>query len=571
MAESSSTPKSRKRSNAISVAKRAKKFEGTQFLPPQEVKPSSDFIAVDKKAMEDLAIGKFSPAEKNTEANFLQEQIRIQEQKNKLIYELPFLYGWKWYPWAREFFESRNKQNFLCAANQISKSSTQIRKAIHWATATDLWPQLWARKPSQFWYLYPTQDVVDAEFELKWEREFLPRGSMKDDPQYGWKVIKGDKGRIKGIRFNSGVVLFFKTYAQDTQHLQTGTVDAIFCDEELPEEHYDELVNRLNASDGYFHMVFTATMGQEIWRLTMESGENEDEKFPTAAKWTISLYEAKFYEDGSPSHWTDEKIAAVKAKCKSHKEVLKRVFGRFIMLTGLKYPHFDSTKHVVRPTQVPKEWQIYTGADPGSGGEEGHPAALCYVAVSPDFRKGKVFLGWRGDEIETTNGDVVKKHVELKKEHNFSPTNQYYDHANKDFEITARRMHETFIKAEKGQEFGTGLVNTLFKHDMLEIYEDPELAKLSGELSTLRENQNKRHAKDDFTDALRYAVSSIPWDLSWITEKLIEGEKKEERPLTPQEKKEKRTEERRTRGATKEDYQNSIDEEFAEWNSYYEG
>jgi len=78
------------------------------------------------------------------------EQYKLLQEKRKIQALLPHLYSWPWYPWARAFFESRNKINLLCAANQISKSSTQIRKCIHWATATELWPSLWKTTPRQF-------------------------------------------------------------------------------------------------------------------------------------------------------------------------------------------------------------------------------------------------------------------------------------------------------------------------------------------------------------------------------------------------------------------------------------
>ncbi len=562
MDEQSTSPRKKPTKRSVGQKGRRKREE---FSQPPPLAPVPDYVG--EAAREELAKGVYKPPV--TEPAFIdyqliQEKIALQEQKNKMIYGLPHLYGWKWYPWAREFYESRAKLNFLCAANQISKSSTQIRKAIHWATAKDLWPQLWERQPSQFWYLYPSQDVVDIEFELKWEREFLPRGEFKDDPVYGWKKIV-DRGKVKGIRFNSGVYLFFKTYAQDVQNLQTGTCDAIFCDEELPEDLYSELTNRTNATSGYFHMVFTATLGQDIWRRTMEPDEREEEQFPDAAKWTISLYEAKFYEDGTPSHWTDEKIAGVVSKCKSQQEVLKRVYGRFIILTGRKYPTFDATIHIKPHHHIPINWLIYSGADPGTGGENNHPAALCYVAVAPDYRSGRVFLGWRGDKIETTNDDVVKKHIELKKDNKISPIGQYYDHSNKDFEITARRMQETFFKADKSHEVGEGILNTLFKNKMLYIYDVDELAKLAQELSTLREGQNKRHAKDDFIDALRYAVSSVPWDFSGIVGLPTDYVENVEPNLTPMQRE---LAERRAAFENEEE-QATIDQEFAEANEFY--
>src|SRR6185295_15948148 len=86
----------------------------------------------------------------------------IEELKERKRREnLPHIYGFPWYSWAKDFFDSTNRFNFLCAANQISKSSTQIRKAIHWATEKSLWEGLWpGRNVSQFWYLYPTRPVA---------------------------------------------------------------------------------------------------------------------------------------------------------------------------------------------------------------------------------------------------------------------------------------------------------------------------------------------------------------------------------------------------------------------------
>ena len=478
---------------------------------------------------------------------------------------LPHLHGWKWYTWAREFFESRNKQNFLCAANQISKSSTQIRKCIHWATASDLWAELWSHRPTQFWYLYPAQEVVNIEFELKW-KQFLPQGDYKNDPVYGWKEIK-DRGDIKGIRFNSGVFVFFKTYTKDTQHLQTGTVDAIFCDEELPEEHYNELIMRLSATDGYFHMVFTATLGQEIWRLTMEPNAHEQEKFPDATKWQVSLYDCKFYEDGTASHWTEEKIAQVRARCKSHAEVLRRVFGKFVMDRGRKYQSFDASKHMKPRHPIPSSWLVFAGVDPGSGGKSGHPAAICFVGVRPDYRAGRVFLGWRGDGIPTTAGDVVEKFMLLKGDNKLQPVAQFYDWANKDFLEISTRMGETFAPANKSHEKGEEIINVLFKHDMLLIYEDEELAKLAGELSMLRHETPKNHAKDDFIDAMRYAITSVPWDFSAITTPAEYVDAPEE-TLTPAQLE---VRERRKAFDEKSEEETSIEDEFDEWNEAYGG
>lgn len=499
----------------------------------------------------------------------MRERLLLMEKKIELQEGLPFLYGWKWYPWAREFYESTAKLNFLCAANQISKSSTQIRKALNWATNKELWPILWPHKkqPQQFWYLYPSANQATIEFDTKWQ-EFLPQGKFKDDPIYGWRMERKNKD-VFAVHFNSGVHIYFKSYGQESATLQTGTCDAVFCDEELPVEIYDELIFRISASDGYFHMVFTATLGQEFWRQVMEPGQREQELLPEAFKQQISMYDCLVYEDGTPSHWTNEKIQKVKSRCKSHAEVLRRVYGKFIKDKGRKYPQFDIKRHFTSRTPVPKDWHIYVGADPGSGGKTGHPAAIIFVAVRPDFQFGRVFLAWRGDGLQTTSGDVVNKYIELKNEHNLTITGRWYDWADKDFDIISTSMGEPFQKAEKGHDKGESVVNVLFKNDMLLLDDDdPEIQKLAQELVSVNEETNKRQAKDDLCDALRYAVTLIPWDWSFIS-----GDAKIKAALPPGRKKtdvEQQIEERRSH--FKKDHEaevQRIEDEFEEWNDSY--
>lgn len=497
--------------------------------------------------------------------------IALKERQLKLRDGLPFLYGWKWYPWARDFFESTNKLNFLCAANQISKSSTQIRKCIDWATNQKKWSRLWPHTtPVQFWYLYPTSNQANIEFITKWQ-QFLPRGEFKDDPVYGWKEEK-KQGNIYAIHFNSGVHVFFKTYAQDVMALQTGTCDAIFCDEELPTDIYDELIFRISASEGYFHMVFTATLGQEFWRQVMEPSETEDERLPEASKWVVSMYDCMKYEDGTESHWTEEKIQQVKNRCKSANEILKRVYGKFILDDGgRKYEAFDIKRHVRASHPLPDTWMTYSGVDVGGGGKS-HPGAIVFVKVSPDFRQGRIVLGWRGDNIgDTTAGDIFNKHQELKKEHRLSPVMQCYDWASKDFRTISDRVGAGFIPADKDHERGEQILNVLFKNDMLLLYDTPELQKLAQELVGLRKETPKNKAKDDFSDALRYAVTRIPWDWSAITTEKLAGIETPEEPLTAkqielQDRRKDFLDERRDQAGRDE-----IAAEIEEWNSLHDG
>lgn len=459
---------------------------------------------------------------------------------------------------------------YLASSSYIvtHNSSTQIRKALDWATNQEKWPELWpalppGQVPNQFWYLYPSGKQALAEFETKWP-QFLPQGKFKDDPVYGWKP-KYKHGDIYSIEFHSGVTIYFKTYKQNVQLLQSGTVYAIFADEELPVDLYDELIFRITAVDGYFHMVFTATLGQDLWRRTMCPGPREKEHLPDAFKQTVSMMDCMTYLDGTKSHWTASRIRQAIARCKSQKEVDKRIHGKFIMDVGLKYPQFDPAKHMVEWHPIPNTWKIYVGIDTGSGGKQNHPSAIVFVGVSPDYKQGRVFLGWRGDGIETTAADTLAQLEIMKSKHNLKPVEQRYDFADKDFFNIASRRGTPVIPADKSHERGEQIINVLFKHDMIKIYATDELLKLSGEMSSLRLDTPKVKAKDDFCDAFRYCVTTIPWDFSAIGEE----EELPETPEKPMTEEERNTLERRNMYVGKRKEMERIEDEFSEWNEAY--
>lgn len=498
-----------------------------------------------------------------SERERLEERIRLLEQEKALKDGLPHLYGFPWYQWAWDFFVSRNRFNLLCAANQISKSSTQIRKCIHWATSPELWPTLWKSKPTQFWYLYPTYDVATAEFEEKWKKEFLPRGEFKDHPVYGWKEDKRNK-QIFAIYFNSGISVYFKSYAQKVDDLQTATVHAIFCDEELPEHLYSELNSRLSAAtvQGHFHMVFTATLGQEFWRLAIEEKDPKRETFKRAYKRQVSLYDCVAYMDGSPGPWTPELIEERKHDLADEAEILRRVYGRFVIDKNRRYASFSRTQNVIPAHHLPKTWLIYAGVDIGSGGDGGHPGAIVFLGVRPDFTEGRVFKAWRGDKIQTTAGDILDKYLLMRGK--MRPTGQYYDHQSADFKTICQSRKIPFLPANKSQDRGEVLLNTLFKMQILALYDEPEILKLAGELEGLKRSVNKSDARDDLIDALRFAAMCVPWDFEKVKFRIKNKVKAdEEAAMTDREK--------FRRGLLKKDNKgiDLIENEIDEANEYY--
>lgn len=358
--------------------------------------------------------------------------------------------------------------SFLCTNKYIvtHNSTCLIKKNIEWAGNVNLWPELWSTIPKMFWYFYPSNQVANVEFEKKWVPQYLPRGAMKSDKNYGWdaEYIRGD---LEAVHFKSGISIYVKTYGQKLINLQTSTVHMISADEEMPPELIDELLARLRATGGYFNQVFTATMGYELWYRAMECIGHEDEAFKTAYKRVISLYDCGQYEDGTPSGWTPERMAEAEASCTSKKEVLKRIHGRFVRDEGLRYEAFDPDRNVRAPEPVPSNWKWYSAVDVGSGGKGRSAGAVVFLAVSPDFTRGRITRSWRGDYEETTAADILRKFRELR---GSTPISQAgYDYASREFGIIAARSGEGFVRADKSRVSGEATLNTLFKAGALTI------------------------------------------------------------------------------------------------------
>jgi hypothetical protein len=215
-----------------------------------------------------------------------------------------------------------------------------------------------------------------------------------------------------------------------------------------------------------------------------------------------------FFEDGTPSHWTPEVIKEVEDKCSSDAQIQVRVHGRFLIAEGRKFSSFEATEHVKDLPPVPRDWLWYGGIDSGSGGDKGDPAAVVHVAVSPNYRKGRVSVCWRGDKITTTSSDIVMKHLELRGNHRMEKT--AYDWSDKDLHTIAERMGIGFERADKAIDRGEGIVNALFKNGMLTIDPVGENLKLVHELSSVV--TGKKVQTDHLCDALRYALMAVPWD-----------------------------------------------------------
>jgi phage terminase large subunit-like protein len=492
----------------------------------------------------------------------LEQEIALREAALRLKEGLPHIYGQKMYRWQRQFYESRTRYTTLVASNQSGKSAIQWRKAIRWATDKDLWPKLWNKTPTQFWYLYPDGGTATSEFENKVKVEFLPKEHLKDHPIYGWKA-KYKNGDIDYVRFATGVTIYFKSYSQNVHNLQAGSAFAIFCDEEPDFSIIPELQMRTAATSGYMSFVFTATKGQEEWRrIVEERGQLEmwKETEVDITKIQVSAYDCLYYEDGSPSEiWTIEKIEEAKRFLHTEAQIQRRIMGRFVKDEGLKYSSF-SRSHVVIPHASIDftQGQVFAGLDYGSG--TNHQSSISLVWTNKDHTYGALFDIWIGDKgIPTTAGDVILKYKEMLRKHGLKHTQvqAFYDWSAADMKTIAQSSGLYLEKADKNHATGERILNTIFKNGMFKIMEAGSYEMLCKQFETLTIDETKRFADDDGADSCRYSVTKIPWVYTDLRDKPPALPTKQ-RPIS------------RHEPVTRKNDEPTYEDEINEWAEYFE-
>lgn len=469
-------------------------------------------------------INKPTYEELEAEYNALIEKEALLSRQKCLQDNLGYKFAHKIYTYQREFIESQNKMNLLVAANQIGKSSSLILRACEKAFSTDEQRVEWygdkfvpGRDKLLIWYFYPDYKTATTAFETTWKK-YLPKGPYLEDPtlssRYGWKAVYGANHTISEIQFREGIIQF-KVYGQSSLNLQSATVWEVLCDEELPFFHYAEIKSRMNYTDGYFSMGFTATLGEHEWYLAMERQGCDDELFPNAKKWNVSLYDCMRYEDGTPSLWTKERITAVSNQYGTKEEVEKRVMGRFVVDSNQLLMSGFRQENIIEPIYLPDDWEYYAGMDYGMGGKN-HKSAIVFVAVKPTHDYVVTFAAWREDNMPTPPEMVLNQYLEMKKKINKNVV-CFYDYAAVDLEKIIN-THEVagMYRAVKKPEEGIALLNALMKNNMLQFFNHGDVPKLFQEFRLIRVSQDKKHRRDDLNDALRYSLSKIEFDFSHV-------------------------------------------------------
>ena len=196
------------------------------------------------------------------------------------------------------------------------------------------------------------RDVAQAKIlsylNPQWiERITMSEGS-RDFPEGG--II--DSIYVKNV-FGSVSALSFKSCQQGRECFQGASLDFVWFDEEPPEDIYEECRMRVLDTSGDVFATMTPLKGLTwVYDKIYLNPASDPEIWTSSMEWADNPY---------LSAEETKRLSAVMTA----EELEARRYGRFRAESGLVYPEFDVSVHVIEPFEVPKEWQSAVSIDPG--------------------------------------------------------------------------------------------------------------------------------------------------------------------------------------------------------------
>ncbi len=281
----------------------------------------------------------------------IEQEQRARAEKNKLA---GYNTGEKVHLKQLAFHKANARNRWVFGGNRSGKTECGAVEAIWLCRGCH--PYRKNRKNVSGWAVSVSREVQRDVAQAKvlrylnpdWiERVTMAEGS-KDFPEGG--II--DTVYIKNV-FGGISKLGFKSAAQGRECFQGASLDFVWFDEEPPKEIYDECRMRVLDKSGDIFGTMTPLKGL-TWvydEIYLNSGSDPE-------IWTEQMEWAD-----NPFLMPEEVNRLTSAL--SAEELESRRYGRFRAESGLVYPEFDVSVHVIEPFDIPKEWQCNISIDPG--------------------------------------------------------------------------------------------------------------------------------------------------------------------------------------------------------------
>ncbi len=216
------------------------------------------------------------------------------------------------------------------------------------------------------------RDVAQAKIlsylRKDWIAEIVMESGKSSSPQSG--II--DTISVKNV-FGGISTLCFKSCEMGREKFQGASLDFVWFDEEPPEDVYDECCMRVIDRKGDVFGTMTPLKGMTfIYERIYMNCYDDPEVWSETMEWADNPY-------------LDESEIERVAASLDETALQTRRYGKFADKSGLVYPEFAPELHVIKPFDVPREWQDKLSIDPGLN----NPTSCHWYAVDGD---GTVFV-----------------------------------------------------------------------------------------------------------------------------------------------------------------------------------
>ena len=292
------------------------------------------------------------------------------------------------------FIKSTAKIRAVFGGNRSGKTECGMADALMFLFGTHPIRSKDRPAPVYIRYLAPSyEDGIKAVIHKK-IKELAPRHLLKGG---SWSTAWKEKART--LEAANGSQMRFFSYEQDVNKMGGDDVDAVYLDEHAPEKMFIESVARTVDRNGYLVLTMTPEAGI-TWEeeKIIEASEHD----PEIEFWTFSTFD-------NP-HLSQEGVKQLEKLITDDRLRDAKLRGLFVSLSGLVYPQFNKSTHVVpNLDDVPAHWHQQFIIDP----HHRKDSAMVWTAWDPD---GNVCYIHRESGFAPVDGGVpeLASHIRIK-------------------------------------------------------------------------------------------------------------------------------------------------------------
>ena len=293
-----------------------------------------------------------------------------------------------------KFHKSQKRNRWVFGGNRTGKSECGAVEVVWMALGIHPYRK---NKPDTMGWVVSLSTRVQKDVAQSKILSYLDKKDIIDIVMQTGSSSSPETGVIDRIvvknAFGGKSYIIFKSCEEGRDKFQGASLDYVWFDEEPPKDIYDECVMRTIDKCGDIFGTMTPLKGLSfVYSEIYLNPRNDKEVFTIFFEWKDNPYLSKKEIKRLTSLLTPEELEA-------------RRFGRFIEGNrGLVYNEFNETTTVIKPFDVPAEWQRSLSIDPGFH----NPTSCHWYAVDGDDNVYVVAEHYESEKLVSDHAEKIK-------------------------------------------------------------------------------------------------------------------------------------------------------------------